>query len=173
MTQISGQRRQVDSFGRLKIEYGSPVQSLAGPRVYTMIAEGEGGNASLGLAENGNYDILVDQTISIVGGAADAPPRDGLGIQLISKEGGIALTSEKGTIKINAKKLIFEGTESIDFKTDGKVTFDADKVHFFVRELTADPVRLMSNHRPGDVQVRDAGFMFTSFLGTQIGEFGF
>ena len=52
--------------------------------------------------------FLVDQTITIVGGAADAPPRDGLGIQLISKEGGIALTSEKGTIKINAKKLILK-----------------------------------------------------------------
>ena len=173
MAQPSWQKRQVDSYGNFKIEHGSPVQNLPGPRVYTMIAHGQGGASSLGMAENGNYDILVDQTITIVGGASNTPPRDGMGIQLISKAGGIAISSEKGVININAKKLIFEGTESIDFKTNGKVTFDADKVHFFVRELTADPDRLMSNHRPGDVQVRDAGFMFNSYLNTTIGVFGF
>ena len=114
--QPSWQKRQVDSFGNFKIEYGNPLNHLSGPAVFSLIGNGAGGTGKLGLRENGQFDIMVDQTVKITGAANNQRPDGGNGVEIISMEGGILLNCQKGTLKINAKNIEINSNTNITFK---------------------------------------------------------
>ena len=170
--QPSWQKRQVDSFGKFRIEYGNPSSNLGGPSVFSLVGEGEGGNGKLGLLENGNFDIMVDQTVRITGAANNKRPDTGSGVEILSKEGGIDITCQKGTLKIVAENIEVTSASNITFKANGQIKHDADHAHFVVKDLDVDPEKYLGNFKEGDVYVRDAGFLHKCFVNTEVGEFG-
>jgi len=167
--QPSWQKRQVDSFGDFKIEYGNPSSHLGGPAVFSLVGHGAGGAGKLGLRESGTFDIIVDQTVKITGAANNQRPDGYNGVEIISMEGGIAINCQKGTLKINAANIEIVSNSNISFKACGKVNFDADHVHFFVRDLDVDPgKRFMGNSKRGDIVVREAGFLHKCYKNTDV-----
>ncbi len=171
--QPSWQKRQVDSFGKFRIEYGNPSSNLGGPSVFSLVGEGEGGNGKLGLLENGNFDIMVDQTVRITGAANNQRPDSGSGVEIVSKEGGIDINCQKGTLKINAENIEISSASNITFKALGQIKHDADHVHFMVRDLDVDPgQKFQGNYKKGDIVVREAGYLHKAYSGTQVKEWG-
>jgi uncharacterized protein (DUF2345 family) len=170
--QPSWQKRQVDSFGNFKIEYGNPLNHLGGPAVFSLIGNGAGGTGKLGLRESGQFDITVDQTVKITGAANNQRPDGGNGVEIVSMEGGIFLNCQKGTLKINAANIEINSNSNITFKASSKITHDADHVHFFVKDLDVDPGRFLGNRKRGDIVVREAGFLHKCYKNTEVGEFG-
>tara|TARA_B100000287_G_scaffold314661_1_gene298167 strand:- start:456 stop:989 length:534 start_codon:yes stop_codon:yes gene_type:complete len=167
--QPSWQKRQVDSFGDFKIEYGNPSSHLGGPAVFSMVGNGAGGTAKLGLRESGTFDIMVDQTVKITGAANNQRPDGYNGVEIVSMEGGVAITCQKGTLKLIAANIEVVSGSNIHFKASGKITNDADHVHFHVRDLDVDPgKRFMGNSKRGDIVVREAGFLHKCYKNTDV-----
>lgn len=168
----SWQKRQVDSFGKFRIEYGSPQNQLKGPRVYTLVAEGNGKDktSKIGMGADGTYDIRVDETLNLSGGAKGTPPREGNGVVITSVEGGIAITCQKGKLSLVAEEIELVATKNIHQScTNGNITLDTPKkVHFKVRDLDVDMGIFNGNSVPGDVVVRDAGFLAKCCKGTEV-----
>ena len=170
--QPSWQKRQVDSFGNFKVEYGNPLNHLGGPAVFSLIGNGAGGTGKLGLRESGTFDIMVDQTVKITGAANNQRPDGGNGVEIVSMEGGILNNCQKGTLKINAKNIEINSNTNITFRASDKITHNADHVHFYVRDLDVDPGRFNGNVKKGDIMVRELGFLFSCFSGSEVKEWG-
>ncbi|MBC96096.1 hypothetical protein CL649_04470 [bacterium] len=167
--QPSWQKRQVDSFGKFRIEYGAPTNQMTGQRVYTLMAEGTGGNSKLGMRDDGNYDIQVDQTITIAGGTKGTPPRDGNGVVITSVEGGISITCQKGKLSLVAEEIeLVSGKDIWCSALGGQMVINSKKCHFKVKDLDVDMGMFRGNNIPGDVVVRDAGFLAKVCAGTEV-----
>ena len=87
-------------------------------------------------------------------------------------EGGILLNCQKGTLKINAKNIEINSNTNITFRASDKITHNADHVHFYVRDLDVDPGRFNGNVKKGDIMVRELGFLFSCFSGSEVKEWG-
>ena len=48
---------------------------------------------------------MVDLTVRITGAANNQRPDSGSGVEIVSKEGGIDINCQKGTLKINDKEV--------------------------------------------------------------------
>tara|TARA_E500000331_G_scaffold345027_1_gene382036 strand:- start:3300 stop:3821 length:522 start_codon:yes stop_codon:yes gene_type:complete len=166
--QPSWQKRQVDSFGKFRIEYGTPTTNLSGERVYTLMAEGTAGNSQLGMRSDGHYDIRVDQTISIVGAAKGSSPAKGNGVEINSIAGGIAITATKGKITLSAENIDIIASNNLNLKAiKGKITSEAPEHYFDVTDLKVSE-KFKGNNVPNDVVVRDAGFLAKCCKGTDV-----
>ena len=165
--QPSWQKRQVDSFGKFRIEYGSPNVNLSGERVYTLMAEGTAGNSQLGMRSDGNYDIRVDQTITITGAAKGSSPKDGNGVLIQSIAGGIAITATKGKITLSAENIDILASDTLNLKGTKRIYSESDMHFFDVRDLKVSE-KFQGNNVPNDIVVRDAGFLAKVCAGTEV-----
>ena len=165
--QPSWQKRQVDSFGKFRIEYGSPNVNLSGERVYTLMAEGTAGNSQLGMRSDGNYDIRGDQTITITGAAKGSSPKDGNGVLIQSIAGGIAITATKGKITLSAENIDILASDTLNLKGTKRINSESDMHFFDVRDLKVSE-KFQGNNVPNDIVVRDAGFLAKVCAGTEV-----
>ena len=165
--QPSWQKRQVDSFGKFRIEYGTPTTNLSGERVYTLMAEGTAGNSQLGMRNDGNYDIRVDQTITITGAAKGSSPTQGNGVVIQSIAGGVSVTATKGKITLSAENIDIIATDTLNLKGSKRINSESDMHFFDVADLKVSD-KFVGNNVPKDVVVRDAGFLASCCAGTEV-----
>ena len=156
------QGRQVESFGRLRIETGNPELGNDGATVYALIAEGTSGNTShVSMTEGGQYNILNDDCITITGGVEKT---GGKCINLIGLNGDVTITAmENGDIRIKGKNVIIDADDNINIHSKKNVTIKGDSSIFF------DTPNLATNALTGNLAPRDVSFGGLVFRGTKVG----
>ena len=124
----SWQSRSVDSFGpNFKIETASPKFGMSGSRIYAITGSSESGNSTIEMADTGNLDITVDETLTLAGGGgksnAGAEGSD-VGVNIVSTNGtAIAVTADSGQIVIHGTSILIKSDTTIEFEAGGDINF--------------------------------------------------
>jgi len=164
----SWEARQVESFGRLKIDSGNPELGNDGASVYGIVAEGESGNTSyLGMTEGGQYHIFNDKCFNITGGVKGNSGQ--VAINIISPHGDICITAQQnGEVKISGKNITIDATDTLTFEAN-KCNFNVTGmggIDFNTPRLHADP----DIARHGNLITRDVkSFGGVCFDGSKVG----
>ncbi len=154
------QGRQYESFGKLRIDTGNPELGNDGATTYALYAENDQGlTSSLIMSEGGQYNILNDECISIIGGAKKEG--EGACINIVGKEGDVCITADK-TGKIKLKETISPLIQmTYDYKT-GDIWLLSKFIFFDCNELA-------TNALCGNLAPRDVTFGGLCFRGQKVG----
>ena len=156
------QGRQYESFGKLRIDTGNPELGNDGATTYALYAENDQGlTSSLIMSEGGQYNILNDECITIIGGIKKEG--EGACINIIGKEGDVCITSEKsGKIKIKGNNIVIDSDKSLTIKTGDSMKLEANSIFF-------DCNNLATNALTGNLAPRDVTFGGLCFRGQKVG----
>ena len=156
------QGRQYESFGRLRIDTGNPELGNDGATTYALYAENDQGlTSSLIMSEGGQYNMLNDECITIIGGIKKEG--EGACINIIGKEGDVCITAEKsGKIKIKGNNIVIDSDKSLTIKTGDSMKLEANSIFF-------DCNNLATNALTGNLAPRDVTFGGLCFRGQKVG----
>ena len=156
------QGRQYESFGKLRIDTGNPELGNDGATTYALYAENDQGlTSSLIMSEGGQYNILNDECITIIGGIKKEG--EGACINIIGKEGDVCITAEKsGKIKIKGNNIVIDSDKSLTIKTGDSMKLEANSIFF-------DCNNLATNALTGNLAPRDVTFGGLCFRGQKVG----
>ena len=156
------QGRQYESFGNLRIDTGNPELGNDGATTYALYAENDQGlTSSLIMSEGGQYNILNDECITIIGGAKKEG--EGACINIVGKEGDVCITADKtGKIKIKGNNITIDSDDNMTIKTGDNMTLKANSIFFDCNELA-------TNALCGNLAPRDVTFGGLCFRGQKVG----
>ena len=156
------QGRQYESFGKLRIDTGNPELGNDGATTYALYAENDQGlTSSLIMSEGGQYNILNDECITIIGGIKKEG--EGACINIIGKEGDVCITAEKsGKIKIKGNNIVIDSDKNLTIKTGDSMKLEANSIFF-------DCNNLATNALTGNLAPRDVTFGGLCFRGQKVG----
>ena len=156
------QGRQYESFGRLRIDTGNPELGNDGATTYALYAENDQGlTSSLIMSEGGQYNMLNDECITIIGGIKKEG--EGACINIIGKEGDVCITAEKsGKIKIKGNNIVIDSDKNLTIKTGDSMKLEANSIFF-------DCNNLATNALTGNLAPRDVTFGGLCFRGQKVG----
>ena len=165
----SWQSRSVDSFGpNFKIETASPKYGMSGSRIYAITGSSEFGNSTIEMADTGNLDITVDETLVLTGGGgksnAGAEGSD-VGVNIVSTNGtSIAVTADSGQIIIKGTSILIKSDTTIEFEAGGDINFKNKGSSINLNCETLNTTAKYSS----TLWIRDVSWMGTCYSGTQI-----
>jgi hypothetical protein len=141
--------RSYEKFGpNFGFDIKNPEIGLSGPDVYKFYGVTDNGDQSVfGLSNGtGNFSILNDRSIEIVGGTLNSS--GGVDIHITGKHGDICITAEKnGNVRIRAKNIIIDADEDISLLAGKNVNITAGK-RFVIQSNQADCVTKTGNLSP-------------------------
>ena len=143
-------KRNFESFGaHFRIDTSNPEYGFCGGTSSTIITELNSKSSSISQTEDGQYHILVDETVTLAGGMNknNAKPS----VVIVGKEGDVTITATgDGVVKIEAKRIVMNCTENMDLTTCKALNLKAN--HIMLDAPSIDTVA----QKPGKFVLRDS-----------------
>tara|TARA_B100000282_G_scaffold171325_1_gene124112 strand:- start:227 stop:928 length:702 start_codon:yes stop_codon:yes gene_type:complete len=154
--------RDQESYGpHFRIDTGNPEYGFGGGTIYALIAEKNKQSSYLGMTEDGQYNLINDDCISITGGVTK---NGGACVNIIGKNGDVTITAMRnGDVKIKGKNIIVDADDSLKLESKKNVVVKGGNSIFF------DTPTLNTNAMTGNLAPRDVTFGGLVFRGSKVG----
>lgn len=154
--------RDQESYGpHFRIDTGNPEYGFGGGTIYALIAEKNKQSSYLGMTEDGQYNLINDDCISITGGVTK---NGGACVNIIGKNGDVTITAMRnGDVKIKGKNIILDADDSLKLESKKNVVVKGGNSIFF------DTPTLNTNAMTGNLAPRDVTFGGLVFRGSKVG----
>ena len=144
-----------------KFQTGNPTYGYGGGTVFSQQMEQNNQTAHVGMTEDGQYNMFVDDTLTISGGNTK---EGGICVNIVGKNGDVTITAENnGDIKIKGKNILIDADENLNISSKKNVTISGKSSIFF------DTPNLATNAMTGNLAPRDVTFGGLTFRGTKVG----
>ena len=155
--------RDQESYGpHFRIDTGNPEYGFGGGTIYALIAEKNKQSSYLGMTEDGQYNLMNDECISITGGVTK---NGGACVNIIGKNGDVTITAMRnGDVKIKGKNIIVDADDSLRLESKKNVVIKGSNSIFF------DTPTLNTNAMTGNLAPRDVTFGGLVFRGSKVGK---
>ena len=155
--------RDQESYGpHFRIDTGNPEYGFGGGTIYAMIAEKNKQSSYLGMTEDGQYNLMNDDCITITGGVTK---NGGACVNIIGKNGDVTITAMRnGDVKIKGKNIIVDADDSLRLESKKNVVIKGSNSIFF------DTPTLNTNAMTGNLAPRDVTFGGLVFRGSKVGK---
>ena len=154
--------RDQESYGpHFRIDTGNPEYGFGGGTIYALIAEKNKQSSYLGMTEDGQYNWMNDDCITITGGGTK---NGGACVNIIGKNGDVTITAMRnGDVKIKGKNIIVDADDSLRLESKKNVVIKGSNSIFL------DTPTLNTNAMNGNLAPRDVTFAGLVTKGTKIG----
>lgn len=154
--------RDQESFGpHFRIDTNNPEYGFGGGTIYALIAEKNKQSSYLGMTEDGQYNLLNDDCITITGGVTKT---GGACVNIIGKNGDVTITAMRnGDVKIKGKNIIVDADDSLELSSKKNVKITGKNSIFL------DTPTLNTNALNGNLAPRDVTFGGLVFRGSKVG----
>ena len=143
------------------VESGNPTVGFGGGTVFQRVTEQNDQTTSCSITEDGQYNLFVDDTITLVGGATKD---GGTCFNIVGKNGDVTITAERnGDIKIKGSNILIDADDNINITSRKSVTIKGSNSIFF------DTPNLNTNAMTGNLAPRSVTFGGLVFRGTKVG----
>lgn len=144
-----------------KFQTGNPTYGYGGGTVFSQQMEQNNQTAHVGMTEDGQYNMFVDDTLTISGGNTK---EGGICVNIVGKNGDVTITAERnGDVKIKGKNILIDADENLNISSKKNVTISGKSSIFF------DTPNLATNAMTGNLAPRDVTFGGLTFRGTKVG----
>ena len=144
-----------------KFQTGNPTYGYGGGTVFSQQMEQNNQTAHVGMTEDGQYNMFVDDTFTISGGNTK---EGGVCVNIVGKNGDVTITAERnGDVKIKGKNILIDADENLNISSKKNVTISGKSSIFF------DTPNLATNAMTGNLAPRDVTFGGLTFRGTKVG----
>ena len=131
-------KRNFESFGaHFRIDTSNPNYGFCGGISSTILTELNGKSSSVSQTEDGQYHILVDETVTLAGGVNknNAKPS----VVICGKDGDVVVTATgDGNVRIEAKKIRLDAREGIDLTTGQSINLKANHIMLDAPSINTD-----------------------------------
>ena len=154
--------RDQESYGpHFRIDTGNPEYGFGGGTIYALIAEKNKQSSYLGMTEDGQYNLMNDDCITITGGVTK---NGGACVNVIGKNGDVTITAMRnGDVKIKGKNIIVDADDSLRLESKKNVVIKGSNSIFL------DTPTLNTNALTGNLAPRDVTFGGLVFRGSKVG----
>ena len=143
------------------VETGNPTVGFGGGTVFQEITEQNNQTSVRSMTEDGQYNLFVDDTVTLVGGMTKD---GGTCFNIVGKNGDVTITAERnGDIKIKGSNILIDADENINITSRKSVTIKGSNSIFF------DTPNLNTNAMTGNLAPRSVTFGGLVFRGTKVG----
>ena len=143
------------------VETGNPTVGFGGGTVFQRVTEQNNQTTSCSITEDGQYNLFIDDTMTLVGGATKD---GGTCLNIIGKNGDVTITAEKdGSIKIKGSSVLIDADKDLVLNSRQNVYIKGSSSIFF------DTPNLATNALTGNLAPRDVTFGGLVFRGTKVG----
>ena len=150
--------RAFESFSPfVRFDSANPDYGFCGGISSTIITELNSKSSSISQTEDGQYHILVDDTVTLAGGMNknNAKPS----VVIVGKEGDVTITATgDGVVKIEAKRIVMNCTENMDLTTCKALNLKGNHIMLDAPSINT------SAQNPGKFVLRDS-FAQTAYKG--------
>ena len=155
--------RDQESYGpHFRIDTGNPEYGFGGGTIYALIAEKNKQSSYLGMTEDGQYNLMNDDCITITGGVTK---NGGACVNIIGKNGDVTITAMRyGDVKIKGKNIIVDADDSLILESKKNVVIKGSNSIFL------DTPTLNTNAMNGNLAPRDVTFGGLVFRGSKVGK---
>ena len=144
-----------------KFQTGNPTYGYGGGTVFSQQMEQNNQTAHVGMTEDGQYNMFVDDTLTISGGNTK---EGGVCVNIVGKNGDVTITAERnGDVKIKGKNILIDADDNLNISSKKNVTISGKSSIFF------DTPNLATNAMTGNLAPRDVTFGGLTFRGTKVG----
>ena len=144
-----------------KFQTGNPTYGYGGGTVFSQQMEQNNQTAHVGMTEDGQYNMFVDDTLTISGGNTK---EGGVCVNIVGKNGDVTITAERnGDVKIKGKNILIDADENLNISSKKNVTISGKSSIFF------DTPNLATTAMTGTLAPRDVTFGGLTFRGTKVG----
>ena len=154
--------RDQESFGpHFRIDTNNPEYGFGGGTIYALIAEKNKQSSYLGMTEDGQYNLMNDDCITITGGVTK---NGGACVNIVGKNGDVTITAMRnGDVKIKGKNIIVDADDSLRLESKKNVVIKGSNSIFL------DTPTLNTNALTGNLAPRDVTFGGLVFRGSKVG----
>ena len=154
--------RDQESFGpHFRIDTNNPEYGFGGGTIYALIAEKNKQSSYLGMTEDGQYNLMNDDCITITGGVTK---NGGACVNIVGKNGDVTVTAMRnGDVKIKGRNIIVDADESLELSSKKNVKITGKNSIFL------DTPTLNTNALNGNLAPRDVTFGGLVFRGSKVG----
>ena len=154
--------RDQESFGpHFRIDTNNPEYGFGGGTIYALIAEKNKQSSYLGMTEDGQYNLINDDCITITGGVTK---NGGACVNIVGKNGDVTITAMRnGDVKIKGKNIIVDADDSLELSSKKNVKITGKNSIFL------DTPTLNTNALTGNLAPRDVTFGGLVFRGSKVG----
>ena len=155
--------RDQESYGpHFRIDTGNPEYGFGAGTIYALIAEKNKQSSYLGMTEDGQYNWMNDDCITITGGVTK---NGGACVNIIGKNGDVTITAMRnGDVKIKGKNIIVDADDSLRLESKKNVVIKGSNSIFL------DTPTLNTNAMTGNLAPRDVTFGGLVFRGSKVGK---
>ena len=155
--------RDQESFGpHFRIDTNNPEYGFGGGTIYALIAEKNKQSSYLGMTEDGQYNLMNDDCITITGGVTK---NGGACVNIVGKNGDVTITAMRnGDVKIKGKSIIVDADDSLRLESKKNVVIKGSNSIFL------DTPTLNTNAMTGNLAPRDVTFGGLVFRGSKVGK---
>ena len=155
--------RDQESYGpHFRIDTGNPEYGFGGGTIYALIAEKNKQSSYLGMTEDGQYNLMNDDCITITGGVTK---NGGACVNIIGKNGDVTITAMRnGDVKIKGRNIIVDADDSLRLESKKNVVIKGSNSIFL------DTPTLNTNAMNGNLAPRDVTFGGLVFRGSKVGK---
>ena len=151
--------RAFESFSPfVRFDSANPDYGFCGGISSTIITELNSKSSSISQTEDGQYHILVDETVTMAGGMTknNAKPS----VVIVGREGDVTITATgDGSVKIEAKRIVMNCTENMDLTTCKALNLKGNHIMLDAPSINT------SAQNPGKFVLRDS-FAQTAYKNT-------
>ena len=145
-----------------KFQTGNPTYGYGGGTVFSQQMEQNNQTAHVGMTEDGQYNMFVDDTLTISGGNTK---EGGVCVNIVGKNGDVTITAERnGDVKIKGKNILIDADENINIESKKNVRIHGKSSIFF------DTPNLATNALTGNLAPRNVTLGGIAFRGTKVGQ---
>ena len=145
-----------------KIHISNPNVGYGGGHCYQQILEKNDQTAYVGMTDDGQYNMFVDDTITISGGNTK---KAGCCVNIIGKNGDVTITAmNNGDILIKASNITVEADNNLVVSSRKNLTLSGKNSIFL------DTPNLNTNALTGNLAPRGVTFGGRTFAGTKVGQ---
>tara|TARA_B100000900_G_scaffold396068_1_gene395045 strand:- start:443 stop:1222 length:780 start_codon:yes stop_codon:yes gene_type:complete len=154
--------RDHESFGpHFRIDTNNPEYGFGGGTIYALIAEKNKQSSYLGMTEDGQYQLINDDCITITGGVTK---EGGACVNIIGRNGDVTVTAMKnGDVKIKGRSIIVDADDTLELSSKKNVKITGKNSIFL------DTPTLNTNALTGNLAPRDVTFGGLVFRGSKVG----
>ena len=143
------------------VETGNQTVGFGGGTVFQRVTEQNDQTTVCAITEDGQYNLFVDDTITLVGGVTKD---GGTCFNIVGKNGDVTITAERnGDIKIKGSNILIDADENINITSKKNVTIKGSNSIYF------DTPNLNTNAMTGNLAPRSVTFGGLVFRGTKVG----
>ena len=151
-----------DGHPRVMIHKSNPHVGYGGGHCYQMSLEQNNQTAYVGMTDDGQYNMFVDDTITISGGNAK---EGGCCVNIVGKNGDVSITAmNNGDILIKGTNITVEADNNLVVSSKKNLTLSGKN------SIYLDTPNLNTNALTGNLAPRGVTFGARTFAGTKVGQ---